>query len=36
MKDEGRFNELLVKLRETEEWKYADREIDIRMVQRGE
>ncbi len=30
--DSGRFEELVKSLRETEEWKYVDREIDIRLV----
>jgi len=29
--DEPAFNELLSKLRQTEEWKFVDREIDIRL-----
>jgi hypothetical protein len=30
--DEGRFDELLARLRATEEWKYVERELDIRVV----
>jgi hypothetical protein len=30
--DEGAFDELLVQLRNSEEWKYVDREVDIRVV----
>jgi chlorite dismutase len=30
--DEGRFDELLARLRETEEWKYVEREIDVRVT----
>lgn len=30
--DEGAFDDLLSKLRDSEEWKYIDREIDIRMT----
>ncbi|WP_366184447.1 chlorite dismutase family protein [Flavobacterium ovatum] len=30
--DEPAFNELLSKLRQSEEWEFVDREIDIRMV----
>lgn len=30
--DEGRFDELLARLRETEEWKYVEREADVRVV----
>lgn len=30
--DEEKFNELLVSLRSSEEWKYIDREIDIRLI----
>lgn len=29
--DEGRFDELLARLRETEEWRYVEREIDVRV-----
>lgn len=29
--DETAFNELLIQLRQSEEWKYVDREIDIRL-----
>jgi chlorite dismutase len=29
--NEGRFDELLARLRETEEWKYVEREIDVRV-----
>ena len=29
--DEGRFDELLAHLRETEEWRYVEREIDLRV-----
>jgi len=29
--DEGRFDELVARLRETEEWKYVEREVDIRV-----
>jgi chlorite dismutase len=29
--DEGRFDELLARLRETEEWKYVEREVDVRV-----
>ena len=30
--DSGKFEELVNSLRETEEWKYVDREIDIRLI----
>lgn len=30
--DEGRFDELVARLRETEEWKYVEREVDVRVV----
>jgi hypothetical protein len=30
--DEGTFNTLLEALRATEEWKYVEREVDIRLV----
>ncbi|MDB4982931.1 MAG: hypothetical protein JWM82_3683 [Myxococcales bacterium] len=30
--DEGRFDELLARLRATEEWKYVEREVDVRVV----
>jgi Chlorite dismutase len=30
--DEARFDELLVRLRATEEWKYVEREVDVRVV----
>ena len=30
--DSDNFEELVKALRETEEWKYVDREIDIRLV----
>jgi chlorite dismutase len=30
--DAGAFDELLVQLRDSEEWKYVDREVDIRLV----
>ena len=30
--DEGRFDELLARLRETEEWTYVEREIDVRVA----
>ena len=30
--DADAFEELLIALRKTEEWKYVDREIDIRMI----
>lgn len=29
--DEGRFDELVARLRETEEWKYVEREVDVRV-----
>jgi chlorite dismutase len=31
----GRFEELLGRLRETEEWKYVDREVDLRLERRA-
>lgn len=34
--DEAKFNELLVALRATEEWKYVDREVDIRLVREAD
>jgi chlorite dismutase len=30
--DEARFDELLARLRATEEWKYVEREVDVRVV----
>jgi hypothetical protein len=30
--DEGSFDDLLIQLRNSEEWKYVDREVDIRVV----
>jgi chlorite dismutase len=33
--DEGRFGELLARLRATEEWRYVEREIDIRLARRA-
>jgi chlorite dismutase len=30
--DEGRFDELVGRLRETEEWKYVEREVDVRVT----
>ncbi len=30
--DESRFDELLARLRATEEWKYVEREVDVRVV----
>jgi hypothetical protein len=30
--NEGNFNKLVAELRESPEWKYVDREIDIRLV----
>ncbi len=30
--DSDKFEELVKSLRETEEWKYVDREIDIRLI----
>jgi chlorite dismutase len=30
--DEGRFDELLARLRATEEWKYVEREVDVRVA----
>jgi chlorite dismutase len=33
--DEARFDELLARLRETEEWKYVEREIDVRVAREG-
>jgi chlorite dismutase len=30
--DEGRFDELVGRLRETEEWKYVEREVDVRVA----
>lgn len=30
--DEAAFNELLARLRATEEWKYVEREVDIRFI----
>lgn len=32
--DSDKFEELVKSLRETEEWKYVDREVDIRLVKR--
>jgi chlorite dismutase len=29
--DEGRFDELVARLRATEEWKYVEREVDVRL-----
>jgi chlorite dismutase len=29
---ESKFNDMIAELRETEEWKYVDREVDIRLV----
>lgn len=34
--DEAVFNKLLAELRATEEWKYVDREVDIRLVREGD
>lgn len=31
----GAFEDLVMKLRETEEWKYVDREVDVRVVRAG-
>ena len=31
VEDEERFDELLARLRETEEWKYVEREVDVRV-----
>lgn len=33
--DEGAFEELVARLRETEEWKYVEREVDVRAVRAG-
>ena len=33
--DEAAFDELVVRLRETEEWRFVDREIDIRLIRDG-
>lgn len=33
--DEAAFDELVEKLRETEEWRYVDREVDIRLTRDG-
>jgi chlorite dismutase len=33
--DEAAFDELVERLRETEEWRYIDREIDIRLIRDG-
>ncbi len=33
--DSGAFDELVAKLRASEEWKYVDREIDVRLVRDG-
>jgi hypothetical protein len=30
--DEGRFDELLARLRATEEWRYVEREVDVRVI----
>ena len=30
--DGGRFEELVARLRETEEWTYVEREVDIRLA----
>jgi chlorite dismutase len=30
--DEGRFDELLARLRATEEWRYVEREVDVRLA----
>jgi len=34
-RDAGAFEELVGKLRETEEWTYVEREIDIRLAREG-
>ena len=33
--DEGRFDELVERLRRFPEWEYVDRETDIRLVREG-
>jgi chlorite dismutase len=33
--DEAAFDELVRRLRETEEWRYVDREVDIRLIRDG-
>ncbi|MGV3635484.1 MAG: chlorite dismutase family protein [Pseudorhodoplanes sp.] len=33
--DEAAFDELVGRLRETEEWRYIDREVDIRLIRDG-
>lgn len=32
--DEGQFDELLVRLRKTEEWRYVEREVEVRVERR--
>ena len=33
--DQAAFDELVVRLRETEEWRFVEREIDIRLIRDG-
>jgi hypothetical protein len=33
--DEGAFDELVASLRETEEWRYVEREVDVRLARGG-
>jgi len=33
--DEGRFDELVARLRATEEWRYVEREVDVRLARAG-